>query len=261
MQIRSGDFETIENVDEKNKKNLLKSVVDPLDRQYVNNGINPSDYTRDDNNNAMHTKIDPSVLHVMNFIINNSNKINDEVTVTDTKTDPEPVTVQETPITLKEILTGQNNVEDICIDDEGVLQETYKTIFTGDPALPAPPEPEVDDNVTYKTIFFGMPALKAPPPPPPLPLLSNSTVAMKNTILPTIETELPSVEVDNIIPIDLNERLSNLFSTSPMETDLNLPALTYSGEVLTPMEIDPNLPAVTYNEVSALSYNEVPALT
>ena len=93
MQIRSGDFETIENVDEKNKKNLLKSVVNPLDRQYVNNGINPSDYTRDDNNNAIHTKIDPSVLHVMNFIINNSNEINDEVTVTDTKTDPGPVTV------------------------------------------------------------------------------------------------------------------------------------------------------------------------
>lgn len=115
--------------------------------------------------------------------------------------------------------------------------------------------------MTYKTIFFGLPALKAPPPPPPLPLLSNSTVAMKNTILLTIETELPSVEVDNIIPIDLNERLSNLFSTSPMETDLNLPALTYPGEVLTPMEIDPNLPAVTYNKVSALSYNDVPALT
>ena len=31
MQIRSRDFETIDNIDEGNKKELLKSVTDPLD--------------------------------------------------------------------------------------------------------------------------------------------------------------------------------------------------------------------------------------
>ena len=36
IQIRSTDFETIDNVDEENKQELLKSAVDPLDGQYVN---------------------------------------------------------------------------------------------------------------------------------------------------------------------------------------------------------------------------------
>ena len=36
IQIRSTDFETIDNVDEETKQELLKSAVDPLDGQYVN---------------------------------------------------------------------------------------------------------------------------------------------------------------------------------------------------------------------------------
>ena len=120
-----------------NKKELLKSVVDPLDREYVKHYINLSDYTSDDNNNAVTTNIDPFVLRVINDV-NNNNEINDEVTVKDIKTEAEPVTVQETPVTLTELLTGQNDVEDIYIDVEDILQETYKIIFTGDPALHAP---------------------------------------------------------------------------------------------------------------------------
>ena len=85
----------------------------------------------------MTTNIDPFVLRVINDV-NNNNEINDEVTVKDIKTEAEPVTVQETPVILTEILTGQNDVEDIYIDVEDILQETYKIIFTGDPALPAP---------------------------------------------------------------------------------------------------------------------------
>lgn len=90
MQIRSWYFETIDNIDEENKNELLKSVVDPLDRQYVNDDITPSDYTRYTNN-----------------------EINEEVTVTDIKTEPEPIIIEEAPVTLTEILTGQNEVEDI----------------------------------------------------------------------------------------------------------------------------------------------------
>ena len=84
--------------------------------------------------------------------------------------------------------------------------------------------------------------------------------------MPTVQTELPSVQLDNIIPTDLNGRLSNLFSTTT-EIDLNLPALTYSSEV-TALTYDKvptlsydKIPALTYNEVPALTYNEVPALT
>ena len=36
MQIRSTDFETIDNNDEENKKEPLKLAVDPLDGQYMN---------------------------------------------------------------------------------------------------------------------------------------------------------------------------------------------------------------------------------
>ena len=90
MQIRSWYFETIDNIDEENKNELLKSVVDPLDRQYVNDDITPSDYTR--------------------YI---NNEVNEEVTVTDIKTEPEPIVIEEAPVTLTEILTGQNEVEDI----------------------------------------------------------------------------------------------------------------------------------------------------
>ena len=38
--------------------------------------------------------------------------------MTETLTERKPVTVYETPITLTEILTDQNDTEDIYIDDE-----------------------------------------------------------------------------------------------------------------------------------------------
>ena len=46
----------------KKKKELLRLVVDPLDGEYVNKDINPSDYTKDDNNNTIPTNTDSSVL-------------------------------------------------------------------------------------------------------------------------------------------------------------------------------------------------------
>ena len=137
MQIRSRNFETTDNIDEENKEELLKSVIDTLDSQYGNDDITLSDYTRDDNKNSVQTGIEPPVLKVTNDIISNNNEINDEVIVTDIKVEPEPVVVEETPTTLTEILTGQNEVEDIYIVDEDILQETYETIFTGYPAFSA----------------------------------------------------------------------------------------------------------------------------
>ena len=94
-------------------------------------------------------------------------------------------------------------------------------------------------------VFCGPPALEAPPPP-----LPNSTVATNNTVLPIVETELSIVEVDNAIPTDLDNRLANLISTTPMEIDLNLPALTYDEPLV-----------LTYDEPLALTYDELPALT
>ena len=66
---------------------------------------------------------------------------------------PKPTAVQETTIVLTQILTDQNKVEDIYIDNEDVIQETYKTIFMGDPVLSKLPLSEPED-VTNKTLFL-----------------------------------------------------------------------------------------------------------
>ena len=79
-------------------------------------------------------------MRVINYIINNNNEIVDEAMVTEAVTEPRPVTNQETPIFLTEILADQNDIEDI-INDEDIIQETYKTIFTSDPALSKPLTP------------------------------------------------------------------------------------------------------------------------
>ena len=131
----------------KKKKELLRLVVDPLDGEYVNKDINPSDYILRMTITTPYQLTQIHLFCVINDIIKNNNEINDEVTITDIKTEPEPATVQETPVTLTEILTRQNDVEDVYIDDENILQETYKTIFTDNLTLPAP-KPEVDNNVT-----------------------------------------------------------------------------------------------------------------
>ena len=155
MQIRSKGFETIQNIDKENKKELVKAAADPWDGQYVNVNINPSDYTRDDNNITIPGNIPASVTRVIYDIINNNNEILDEAMVKETVTEPTYVTVQETPTGLTKILTNQNDVEDIYIDDEDIIQENYKSIFTSD--LSPAPEP---DNVTYETNFFGSCAVK-----------------------------------------------------------------------------------------------------
>ena len=197
MQIRSRDFETIDNIDEGNKKELLKSVTDPLDGKYVNDNITPPDYTRDDNNNPVQTGTESPVLSVINDIINNYNEINNEVTVTDVKVQPESVVLEETPNILTQILTGQNEVQDIYIDDEDFLQETYETIFTGNPAFPASTEvlalparteliasgtiDQSDTAATDNKIPMGwFPVLELPvaPPPPLLPYSVNNAIRM-----------------------------------------------------------------------------------
>ena len=66
---------------------------------------------------------------------------------------PKPTAVQETTIVLTQILTYQNKVEDIYIDNEDVIQETYKTIFMGDSVLSKLPLSEPED-VTNKTLFL-----------------------------------------------------------------------------------------------------------
>lgn len=48
--MKSRDFETIKNIDDNNRKESLKSIVDPLNGQYLNDSRITSDYTGDENN-------------------------------------------------------------------------------------------------------------------------------------------------------------------------------------------------------------------
>ena len=59
-----------------------------------------------------------------------------------------PITIEPVPVTLQDILTEP---EDIYIDDENTIEETYKAIFLQVPTLTARPQTEEPD-VTYKTI-------------------------------------------------------------------------------------------------------------
>ena len=62
------------------KKELIKSIADPSACHYVNDNINPSDYTRDENNIRIPTNVDPNVIRVMDDIIDNNNEYLNNIT-------------------------------------------------------------------------------------------------------------------------------------------------------------------------------------
>ena len=105
------DFETIENIDEENKKELIKSTVEPSDGQNVNDNINPSDCTRDENNVGVPTNVDPDVIRVMNDIIITINETLNNITSNEPKVahsapfkiEPSPVTLQDMKILSKKL--------------------------------------------------------------------------------------------------------------------------------------------------------------
>ena len=107
------------------------------------------------------------------------------------------------PITLTEILTGHKEVEDIYIDDEDILQETYEIIFMGKPTLPATAE------VPALPAPAEISATQASPP-----LLNSENATTSNNVIPMewfpvleppiapLSPPLPnSVAADNIIPM------------------------------------------------------------
>ena len=56
------DFEIIEDIEAKNKHDLIKSAVDPRDGIYTNEKITHLDYTRTEQNETAAPQLDPSVL-------------------------------------------------------------------------------------------------------------------------------------------------------------------------------------------------------
>ena len=61
LNMRAKDFEMIQNVEDEKQKELIKSIVGPLDGQVVNDKITVSEYTWDENNIGIPTKIAPNI--------------------------------------------------------------------------------------------------------------------------------------------------------------------------------------------------------
>ena len=98
------DFETIENIDEENKKEPIKSTVEPSDGQNVNDSINPSNYTRDENNVGVPTNVEPDVIRVMNDIIIINNETLNNITSNEPKVaHPAPFKIEPSPVTLQDM--------------------------------------------------------------------------------------------------------------------------------------------------------------
>ena len=70
MPMSYRDFETIRNIDDKNQKESIKSIVDPLEGQVVNDNITVNDYNRDGKNISIPTNVIANVNNIMNDIIN-----------------------------------------------------------------------------------------------------------------------------------------------------------------------------------------------
>ena len=85
LQVRSRDFETIQNIEDKKQNELLKSITDPADGLITNDKITINDYTIDDNNNAKPINVPSNINNIVNNIINitTQNKSEDRTKLTE----------------------------------------------------------------------------------------------------------------------------------------------------------------------------------
>ena len=72
---RDRDIEIIQDIDAKNKVDLIKSLVAPVDGELptTNEEVTSSDYTKTDHNEPQQHLVDPNVLRVMQEIVRNAN--------------------------------------------------------------------------------------------------------------------------------------------------------------------------------------------
>ena len=85
LQVRSRDFEIIQNIEDKKQNELLRSITDPADGLITNDKITISDYIIDDNNNAKPINVPSNINNIANSIINTTtqNKREDRTILTE----------------------------------------------------------------------------------------------------------------------------------------------------------------------------------
>ena len=74
--MQSRGFETIQNIENEEKNELIKSIINPLEGQIVNDKITISDYTRDDNKIDIPINVRPDVNNIAENVINNTIQAN-----------------------------------------------------------------------------------------------------------------------------------------------------------------------------------------
>ena len=74
--MQSRGFETIQNIENEEKNELIKSIINPLEGQIVNDKITISDYTRDDNKIDLPINVRPDVNNIAEDVINNTIQAN-----------------------------------------------------------------------------------------------------------------------------------------------------------------------------------------
>ena len=74
--MQSRGFETIQNIENEEKNELIKSIINPLEGQIVNDKITISDYTRDDNKIDIPINVRPDVNNIAEDVINNTIQAN-----------------------------------------------------------------------------------------------------------------------------------------------------------------------------------------
>ena len=69
LTIQPRDFETIQNIEDEEKTELIKSITNSSEGQIVNNKIAISDYTRDDNNIGIPIMLDLTLIILLKILL------------------------------------------------------------------------------------------------------------------------------------------------------------------------------------------------
>ena len=134
---RDRDIEIIQDIDAKNKVDLIKSLVAPVDGELptTNEEVTSSDYTKTDHNEPQQHLVDPNVLRVMQEIVRNANAFVNEpdpnlpqITFEDNSTPLQPPPPIIKKPTLQEILTEP--------DEKKVITELVKVKDEVEPLVP-----------------------------------------------------------------------------------------------------------------------------
>ena len=122
------DFEIIRDIDAQNQVDLIKTALDPLDRQYANDTITSADYNRTEYNEPLPPQVDPNVLKIISEIVHNTNAFVNEPdpNLLQIMLQPQPQPSVAPPIikkpTLQDVLTEPNE-EDLLSQMKAVQEE------------------------------------------------------------------------------------------------------------------------------------------